>query len=265
MTEPIFVKLRNDQGELYGSYADYWRLIELSGFPTCEQGEIQLDSNRIFILSPPNGNAHEIARQPRRCKLILWALERPLGGYDGYAPANYDAVWVSDRWLAGELNRHTASSVQYVPVGGHAQLGGERKKPVWDLTHQSYQTYRRQAVYNELEGRGFAISGNGWQDHRDGILSTSRAGLCVHQDELPIIEPLRMTLFSCWGLPLICEHSHDFYPYQTYPLGGVGCWSAGWDAELDGQKNRDLLTGKMNFRACVEAGVQSNSLPPGAA
>lgn len=246
----IFVRLRNDQGELYGSYTDYWKLVELSGFATCEIDEIEPDSANTYVLAPTNGNAHAVAQQSRRCGMIAWALERPTGGYSGFAPACYDSVWVSDRWLCKELLAYGAPHVRYVTMGGHPGLGGQRRDPRVDFTHQAYMYGRRLGLLNRVLAQGYQCNAAGWGAERDECLATARMGLCLHQDELPIIEPLRFTLFACWRLPLVCEASQDVYPYQVYGLGEID--EAKVDARGYVAENHRMLTETLTFRHCVE-------------
>jgi|SRR6185437_10010692 len=242
-----FVRLLNDQGQTYGSYTDYWRLVALSDFATCEQNEIQPDADETYILSPPNGNAHAIASQPRRAKMICWMLERPTGGLAGFVPQMYDQVWISDRWLASQFKDDP--KVKYVPVGGHPSLGGT-PQPVklWNFSHMAYIYGRRQRIVNELEGKGYKVAGACWGAERDWRLASSKMGLCLHQDTLPIIEPLRHVLFACWKLPLVAEPSHDPFPYRVYGLDEI-------ERATEWEGNYHLMTEHLTFRKCVEAAL----------
>lgn len=248
-----FVRLLNDQGRLYDSYTDYWSLVNLSGFATCGVEEIDRDSNETYILSPPNGNAQAIVAPPHRCKFVCWQLERPLSGFDGYAPPGYDAVWVSDLWVADKLREDPR--VRYVSIGGHPALGGLRGAGPWplDFTHQAYVYGRRARIVGGLVAQGWRIGNACWGTNRDLQLSTSRWGLCLHQDELPVIEPLRYTLFGCWGLPLVAEKSRCAWPYRVYGLDEI-------HEAVDGETNYQLLTQDLTFRKCVERGLADSRL-----
>jgi hypothetical protein len=69
--------LRDDDGKAYGSYVDFYRLADLSGYPIIHQSQIEWDNpNETYILCPLNGAVLEWAKQPRQCKLIGWQLER---------------------------------------------------------------------------------------------------------------------------------------------------------------------------------------------
>ncbi len=242
-----FVRLTRDGVHTYDSYTDYWSLVRLSGFEVCEENEVEPDSDHVYILSPPNGNAHAIAGQARRCRMICWFLERPVSGLHTVVNHDYDAVWVSDRWLADEL-RHEGK-VRYVPVGGHPQLGGE---PVadkrWDVTHQAYVYGRRASIINDLIIAGFRVGPACWGKDRDEQLAASKVGLCLHQDNLLLLEPLRYVLFACWKLPIVAEKCHRHYPYHVYPLDEI-CRATDW------QTNYDLMTRHLTFRSCVEAAL----------
>src|SRR4051794_5288722 len=94
-----FVRLLNDQGKTYDSYADFVRLVDLSGFEWVDQNAIDLQADEDYCCYILNGNVREWAgRTDRRCRFIGWQLERVgAHGYDDFAPATFDRVWVSDR------------------------------------------------------------------------------------------------------------------------------------------------------------------------
>ncbi len=56
--------MRNDEGEIYRSYVDYWKLVELSKFDTCELDEVDRDSDNTYIFSPVNGNTINFINSP---------------------------------------------------------------------------------------------------------------------------------------------------------------------------------------------------------
>ncbi|HSZ58523.1 MAG TPA: hypothetical protein VK797_22845 [Tepidisphaeraceae bacterium] len=249
-----FVTLRNDEGKTYDSYSDYHKLIDLSGFPRCEMSEINHfpPDPTVYVLAPTNGNALAVAaaRRVKRCRMIAWMLERPINGLAGFIPEKFDEVWISDRWLAGQFKDNPR--VRYVPMGGHAGLGGERSSTFqYDATHQAYIYGRRDHIVQELQRAGIVIGNACWGKERDEQLATSRVGLCLHQDNLFLLEPLRFTLFSCWKLPLVSEFCHDFYPYDVYPLERLKeAMQNG-----DGETNYRRLTSELTFRSCVEAAL----------
>ena len=79
----IFAKTRY----VYDSYTDYWRLVELSGFPICYVDEMDVyNPANIYIISPMNGEIYDFMNIARRVDhistLYQWNLERPGGSGD---------------------------------------------------------------------------------------------------------------------------------------------------------------------------------------
>lgn len=260
--EIIFIKVFNDSGHPYDwsygipagshSYTDYHALIRLSGFKTCELGEVDFDSENYYIFAPKNGYTDAALNRPHRCKIIHWSLERP-GTEDC---AYVDETWVSDRYQHRLANN---PRFRYVPMGGHPSLGGDRKLPIlWDLAFFSYMVGEREAKIHRLFEKGLLIAPNGYGEAREYGLAHSRFGLCLHQTPHPIIEPLRYTLFACWRLPLICEWSEDFWPYNVLPfepdLKTVLEMDQGF-VEDTARANYVTLTERLTFRNCVEQAV----------
>lgn len=251
MSDPIFVKIRNDSGELYGSYRDYWRLVELSGFPTCELGEMNPQADATYILSPRNGNtdAHVGAQPGHRAKMILWELERPSQREHCIVPPEYNEEWVSDRHLH---SLYTDPRCKYVTLGGHHQLAGLPEEPkLWDFVHTCYRYGKRDAQMADLAKRySIADSTENPGYDRRKTLAQSRYGLALHQDTLPYIEPLRYMLFSCWRLPIVAEASQDFYPYRVAHVRDFHRTPPAELAEMASANHR-TVTETMTFRSCV--------------
>jgi hypothetical protein len=244
-----FVRLLNDKGTTYDSYVDYFSLIRLSGFETIEQNEVNGDIDDCLIFPMNNGAAQAMASaKPRKYKAILWQLERPAGPFSELVPSLWDEVWVSDRWLASQL-KPLHPNVKFVPIGGHAGLGGEPAAvKLYDLAPMAYLWGKREAKVNQLRG-SYRIAPNGWGKERDEILAATRMGLCLHQDRLNILEPLRATLFACWKLPLVYDTCVDYFPYRVYGLDEI-------DKARDWETNYRMLTETMTFRKCVEEACQ---------
>jgi hypothetical protein len=254
MAEVIFVKVRNDRGNTYDSYTDYWSLVDLSGFKTCELGEIVKDSDNIYIVSPVNGNSREAmnARAEHKCKFVMWQLERaPKDARINDVPPHFNEIWVSDRhYRQANMNL----PIKYVILGGHKGLGCKCEMPkVYDFAHMSYLYGRREHLYNQIRYQGWSFAPNCWGADRDKALAASRLGLCLHQDETPIIEPLRYVLFACWKLPIVAEYSADYYPYKTYNLEQIRI-------ATDWETNYANMTEKYTFKTCVEAAVNGVEL-----
>ena len=232
----------------YDSYTDFWRLVELSGFPTIYVDEIDISEPGIFITTPMNEDYREhINNQHRQDKpvnahLVLWNIERPsgsVGSVGNYAAdARYlqaglwsngqkfkarsgsqeliecygrfiDEVWVSDRRLADE----TKHATRFVILGSHPELGQVDDTPKeYSFCHLSYEIGRRTAIYEHFDNR--EIGPNCWGDDRHEMLKRCRFALNIHKDRHPFQEPLRFALFAAYGLPIVSETILDSYPWS---------------------------------------------------
>lgn len=244
------VKMRNDQGQWYPSYTTLWQLIDASGIPWIDQTELNIHCNEDFIIPILNGNSEAWAKSERKCRLFGWQLERCLHGYDSFAPSWFDQVWVGDRSHAAVLFNHPL--VKYVPVGGHPDIGRPRVEPKWDLAACCYTYGRRAAILSQIREQGYTIAPNAFPPEREVILSQCRAGLSVHQaDNDNAINELRLVLFACHHLPLICEHVRDSFPYKVYPLEDLA--SGIRDERGYAEQNYKTVTEEFEFRKTVEA------------
>lgn len=254
--EPIFVTVRNDQNEIYGSYLFFYELVDLSNFSRCELSEVDPNRDVVYVFPTLNGNVEATCRaiydQPRRCKLIIWQLEIPNIGAELTVPGYVDKMWVSDRHyreLVGD------SRCQYVPIGGHPDFGWDSSKneKKWDIVHMSYLYGKRAEQVATLEARGYSIAPTGFGDERNRIIAASRYGLCLHQHDVPILEPLRHTMFSCFNIPLIIEYCVDSYPYMGADFNEfLAIGERVFETERDWDQNYRLLTQELTFRKCVE-------------
>lgn len=273
MTNIVFVKTRYH----YDSYTDFWRLVELSGFPTCYVDEVDVSKDITYIVSPMNGEwrphiGNQISKT-RCANLILWNLERPSGsgGIGAYTKQNrqliygryIDEVWVSDRRLAQE------SGAKFVVLGsdyGLAEPFDPNHVKRYDVVHMSYVTHRRGAIYGLLPPA--TVAPNCWPPERHEILLSSRFALNIHQDQYPFQEPLRLALFAAYGLPILTESTYDLYPWAhdcivCNPYDGMigrlrqmleddyGRWRE-W-----GLRARDYMCDKFNFKDMVLAATTS--------
>lgn len=202
MGEVIFAVPRT----YYGSYADMYRLIELSGFPTVHFDEIDPASDNCYIMTVSNGENQAGWQQPR-AKIVLWDFEwRPDGRPEIPGVAEY---WHMDAWAA----RHNGS--RYVPVGGHSGLRDEMPvgddAPRYDLAYLGYMVNRRQAVAVELDEIGVKRTvTSAWGEERHQALSKSTAYLHVHQlGNAPGVPALRMVVAAAYRLPVIAETFAD--------------------------------------------------------
>lgn len=210
---------------VYDSYTDFWRLVELSGYPTCFIDEVEWDSSRLYITAPMNGELKSMTiPENRRCKIALWNLERPggSGGLPNYVLDNaeliergfIDEVIVSDKQLARD------TGFKYVPVGGHPGLGEVCNDKVYDVVHLMCYSPRRGMWFdypnNRQYVRGVTVAPNGWGTARHNSLRLSRFMLNIHQDDFQYMEPLRFALAACYGLPIVSETVIDWWPYVGY-------------------------------------------------
>lgn len=218
MVDIIFVRTRY----WYDSYTDFWKLVELSGFPTCYVDEVDVTRHVTYITTPINGewrpHLDNHMSEPRNAHLVLWNLERPSGngGVGNYAQHNrqllydryFDEVWVSDRRLAQE------TGARFVILGSDCGLGepGDPAKMRFDFVHMSYIVPRRAAVYDRFDQN--RVAPNCWPPHRHEILQLSKFALNIHQDDHPFQEPLRMALFAAYGIPVLTETINDSYPWS---------------------------------------------------
>ncbi len=239
MTEIIFCK----PVHLYDSYTDFWRLVELSGFPIISVSELDITKDGIYITAPMNGDYKEhfvgdlkhfertgeitggqlytqpISGLPRLAHMVVWNLERPSGsGSVGQYAKDcrqwfdnrfVDEVWVSDTVLANE------AQLRYVTLGSDYGLGEvSDSKKKYDLTHMSLENPRRMEIYKHF-GKS-QIGPNCWpwdKPSRNEILRDSKFALNIHQDNHPFCEPLRIALFASYGLPIISETLRSDFPY----------------------------------------------------
>lgn len=263
-----FVRTRHH----YDSYTDFFRLVELSGFPLCFVDEIDLhNKDNTYVLAPMNGElkAHLNWSKGRECTLLLWNLERPNTGLSQYIADNralieekyITAVIVSDRRLAEDTGFH------YVPVGSHAGLGTVADDDkLHDFIHLMCYSPRRGKFFDYLTQRrtvdGFSIAPNGWGEQRDMALRTSRYMLNVHQDDTKYMEPLRFALAAAYGLPIMTEDIFDWYPYPShidmqFNLRDFQLVARRMIDTYDNKRARAMtihkrLTTDYSFRACVE-------------
>lgn len=252
----------------YGSYTDYWRLVELAGFEQVYLDELEPGRKAVYIVSPRNGELPTVLPrlQGRHdCKFVWWCLERPdaQGSVTESQPVEQaiDELWLSDRWLAGMHEDFGWAPVRYVTLGSHRDLGQPGKQTEFDWTHLSYAIPRRQAIYNFIGGK---MLPNCWDVARHEGLQGTRIMLNVHQDEWPVVEPLRWALAAAYALHLISERVHDPYPLRP---GIDFVWSQhGKLVEVVqsfmanpkpgyGPKLRDRLTRQFEFGKCVKEAV----------
>ena len=259
----IFARTRfnyADPDSGFGSYVDFWKLVELSGFATCYVDEIDPASDNVYIFSPSNGET-ENGWPDARARIIHWNLEQ-----DAYPPIPGVAeTWVSDKRLAERIG------AKYVPMGSHEDLAGPTAIPYpqrarsFDVIMLAYRTPRRMWAQVEMAKQGVLIAPDGWHAARRTALLASSAMLHVHQTEGKcFVAPQRFALAAAYGLPLITETLAD--PgifYSTTLLSSdllnlpafVKMWTQARERQLledYGYQLHRLLCHVWPFRRCVE-------------
>jgi hypothetical protein len=223
--EIVFALTRHE----YDSYRDYRELVKLGGFPTCYVDQVNFAKpDTFYVVSPINGEwrPHRDVYKSNgsyNARVALWDLERPAGrgGLASYMAGAkdlldhwyFDEIWLSDRWLADQAHD---SRIRFVPLGSHTGLGTlERAKEfTYDFAHLSYTgPNRRSSLYGQLAGRNIRMMPNAWGQERKDNLVKTKFLLNVHQDDSPLIEPLRLTVGAAFGLPILSERILDAYPY----------------------------------------------------
>jgi hypothetical protein len=211
MPDIVFARTRHD----YGSYADFWKLVELSGFPTCYVDEVDAsDASKCYIATPLNGEWQQ-GWPGARATIIHWDLE-------WRTPEDYPDIpgvadtWCSDAWYANRIN------ARYVMMGSHPSLArGTPPEPVtiygndsilgsvlptdeYDVAFLAYMTYRRQYLWDRLPVQKSPTSA--WGDARHYILTHTKAYLHIHQlDDVRTLPPLRLVVAAAYKLPFITE------------------------------------------------------------
>lgn len=261
-------------GWKYESYADFWRLVALSEFPTCYVDEMSLyDREAIYITTPMNGDFqnHLDNHRDRRCTIFLWMLERP-GGSGTLAKfkadnqvhidaGRVDAIICSDAGMMRDCGYH------FVPMYSHPLLGIPGQQKQYDTIGLMAYAGRRGFLFADPKTplprlpNGCTQAPNAWGGARDLFLKQTRIGINVHQDEVSYCEPLRFALFSAYGLPIVSENIPDGHPYERgliqSPLDKYLHWldyaRKNYDQlRLDGLALRDLMCYQNNFREGVE-------------
>ena len=255
--KPIYVKLRNDQGQFYGSYSVMNDLVDVSGLPWIDQTEFNIESPGLFLVPAINGNTLAWARDGRRkCRLVAYQIERWLTTADDFAPTGFDELWVADRHQARQLKDRPY--VRYVPVGSNAGIGKPPTEKRYDLAPLAYIYGRRAELIHEIRQQGWTIAPSAFNPERDKILSATRCGLSVHQHNGdPSYNPLRSCIFSAFKLPQIFEYVKDPYPISAYSLSEIG--EAMSDPRGYAEKNFKVQCEELEFRSVIERAARGES------
>lgn len=246
-----FVHIRNPRtGEYYDAYNDYFRLVHLSGFQECDIEDIDPFSDNTYIVTL---NYHGFDQGPipdnyfpegRTARMILHQLER-----FNLIDERFDEVWLYDRSMP-ELNHPKA---KYVILGGHKDFMEPIEcSKLWDFYHMCYLYPRRAPMILDLSRRGAFIAPAPieWED-KNRFMQQSKAGIALHQHDhsLDLIEPLRLTVFSLFKLPILAEKSTDFHPYKAYSYEDFMAGKITMADLTDWETNWHTFTEKHTFRS----------------
>lgn len=213
MSDIIFARTRHH----YQSYTDYWRMVELSGFPTCYVDEIDPDSDHTYIVTPDNDEVRNAGwPDTPRAQIVLWDLEWRL---EPMAPVRgVRRYWHMDKFVADRIG------VEYAPMGGHLGLREQKPSsgPWYDVAFLGYMVPRRQAIADRLHSNSINVSpSDGWGDGRHNILSRSSIYLHIHQiDDIAGLPALRIVVAAAYQLPFISESLEDNGVFLTAPGNG---------------------------------------------
>jgi hypothetical protein len=220
---PMFVR----STARYDSYTDFWKLVELSGFPEVPASQVDLDKPGTLIWPSMDMEFIErLSRQPpraRRARVIFWNLERP-DEKPGIDPIELfkrgmgeilewaDEIWISDISLAVADSR-----LVYAVLGSHHGLfDGTTAVETYDVAHLGILTPRRAELLDRLRARGLRVSGNAWGVDRSRILASSRLLLSIDRVEgLHVSSSLRWALAAAHTLPIINEEMKYPHPLAS--------------------------------------------------
>lgn len=222
MPDIIFARPRHT----YGSYSDFWKLVELSNYRIIHIDEIDAQSDNVYIFTTPATHWHDGTERrgwpDAKARIIYWNIEF-------YLDVDYTSipgveVWHADKYFADRT--HT----RYVPMGSHSGLRpnddgstslttGTAYEKKYDAVTLWADCERRYFARARLTENGITIAPNGWGSARHEILSQSRTMVCVHQQAFdntqavatPIatVAPQRWCLAAAYGLPMVTETLFD--------------------------------------------------------
>lgn len=194
----------------YRSYVDFFKLVELAGYPLIPLSQLNPHSDNTYIITPLNDEWLDGWVKPS-AHIIHWELEwRTDWRAEVNTPPGVAEVWTVDKWYAEQIG------ARYVPMGSDKRLNaydGDLSPAVaFDVSLLSYQTGRRQVITQQLKYKGLILApiSNLWGYARSMALLQSRVMLHVHQhDHMQTVAPLRFALAAAHGLPIISETIND--------------------------------------------------------
>lgn len=209
MSDVIFVATDFYLQGGYGSYRDFFRLVELSGYPVIPLSQLDPHSDNCYIVTPLNDEWLSGWVNPK-ARIIHYELE---WRWDWRAhvdtPPGVAEVWAGDKWFAESIG------ACYVPIGSHPGLNEQHEikwiKHEYDVALMMYRDpARRTSKIHELRQMGLSIAPDSWGRQRSDTLKKSRCMLAIHQlDNMPSIAPLRMCIAAAHRLTVISEEVND--------------------------------------------------------
>jgi len=252
MSQVIFCRTRWH----YDSYIHFWKLVELSKFPTCYVDEIDWGLDNVYIVSPINGELPS-PLPTRNCKIIWWNIERE-GCYPPEKFGEFDEVWCSDKGIS---ERHGA---KFVVLGSHQKLGYYTAFKRCTVTTNCYETPRRTLIFNELRKDAWTFAPNSF-DIPDHEFAASRLQVLPQQDGAApqTVTPLRFAIAAAYKMPLVYELEHsDPFPFvdqehfvrtnYRHLIPAAKDTLKRTDRQEIGDNLHDLLCVKTNFRCSVD-------------
>lgn len=222
MSDPIFCQTDFYIKGGYRSYVDFWRLVELSGFPIIPLSQLDPQSDNTYIVTPLNDEWMH-GWPDAKARIIHYELEwRWDWRADVDTPPGVSAVWTGDKYFAKQIG------ARYVPMGSHPGLNewaGYNVPATYDFAFMGYKDPPRRAyMLRQMESDGLVIAPNAWGQERSRLFYKSKCMIAIHQlDNMPTIAPLRMCIAAAHKLAVISEHIEDagiftglvdHFPYQ---------------------------------------------------
>lgn len=211
----------------YESYADFWSLVDLSGFRRIPIASAKLSDGTTYVCPTLDVEFMKLAarfpRGSRGGRLVFWCLERP----DAHVPTGMDPldvfrrgndqllemadeVWVSDRGLNGSDPR-----TRFAVMGGHAGLwpGADLPRRPNDVVHIGQATPRRREILDRLRGLKVSVAEGAWGLQRAFWMSSSKILISIDRmEELHVSAPIRWAVAAAHRIPIVSERIPDPYP-----------------------------------------------------
>lgn len=252
--DTVFARTRYE----YSSYADFWRVVELSGFTIVYVDEIDVhDKNKTYIVTPLNGEWNN-GWANASARIILYDLE-----WRNAAPVipGISEIWAADQWYC------QSRKMKYVMLGSHSDLCPVDIKiftKEYDVVMFAYMVWRRDQMRKRIEGEGLHFAPP--EIDRMG-LAQSRLMVHIHQHEgLRTVAPTRWMACAAYHLPMLSEKVEDpglfahtclWADYNFIPGFAKLVLSDKWARDLRGYADilHDQLCERYTFRKCIEAAL----------